>query len=45
MLAPAAVVGGALGSYLGSRRLPVRAISLLLATVLVIAGLKLIFTR
>ncbi len=44
-LAPAAVVAGALGSYLGSRRFPVRTISLLLASVLVIAGFKLIFTR
>jgi len=44
-LAPAVIAGGALGSYLGSRRLPVRAISLLLATVLAIAGTKLIFTR
>ncbi len=41
----AAVVGGAFGSHLGSRRLPVRAIHLLLATVLVIAGMKLIFSR
>ena len=45
VLAPAAAVAGAVGSHLGSRRLPVRAISLLLATVLVIAGCKLIFTR
>jgi uncharacterized membrane protein YfcA len=44
-LAPAAVISGAIGSHLGSRRLPVRAISLLLATVLTIAGLKLIFTK
>lgn len=44
-LAPAVVICGALGSYLGSRRLPVRAISLLLAIVLTIAGFKLIFTR
>jgi uncharacterized membrane protein YfcA len=43
-LAPAAVAAGAIGSYLGSRRFPVRTISLLLATVLTIAGLKLIFT-
>lgn len=43
-LAPAVVVSGAIGSYFGSRRLPVRAISLLLATVLIIAGLKLIIT-
>jgi len=45
VLAAAAIVGGTLGSHLGSRRFPVRAISLLLATVLVIAGAKLIFTR
>ena len=45
VLAAAAVVGGAIGSHLGSRRFPVRIISLLLATVLVIAGLKLLFTR
>lgn len=45
MVAPTAVIGGILGSYLGSRRLPVRAISILLAAVLVIAGAKLIFTR
>ena len=44
-LAPAVIVSGALGSYLGSRRLPIRAISLLLATVLIIAGLKLVFTK
>jgi uncharacterized protein len=43
-LAAAAISGGALGSYLGSRRFPVRAISVLLATVLFIAGIKLIFT-
>jgi uncharacterized membrane protein YfcA len=45
MIAPAAIVGGVLGSYFGSRRFPVRAISLLLATVLIIAGCKLIFTK
>jgi uncharacterized membrane protein YfcA len=45
VLAAAAVMGGILGSHLGSRRFPVRTISLLLATVLVIAGAKLIFTR
>ena len=44
-LAPAVLICGALGSYLGSRRFPVRTISLLLAAVLVIAGVKLIFTR
>jgi uncharacterized protein len=45
VLAAAAIVGGAIGSYLGSRRFPVRTICLLLATVLVIAGAKLIFTK
>lgn len=45
IVAPAAIVGGVLGSHLGSRRFPVRLISVLLATVLVIAGTKLIFTR
>jgi uncharacterized membrane protein YfcA len=45
VLAPAAIICGALGSYLGSRRFPARAISILLATVLLIAGMKLIFTR
>jgi uncharacterized membrane protein YfcA len=45
ILAAAAVIGGALGSHLGSRRFPVRTISLLLATVLLIAGIKLIFTK
>ena len=44
-LAAAAVIGGTAGSYLGSRRLPVRAISILLATVLIIAGTKLILTK
>jgi uncharacterized membrane protein YfcA len=41
--AVAAVAGGTLGSYLGSRRFPARTIQLLLAAVLVIAGAKLIF--
>ncbi|MBI3417368.1 MAG: sulfite exporter TauE/SafE family protein [Verrucomicrobia bacterium] len=45
LLAAAAVVGGGVGSHLGSRRFPVRTISLMLAAVLVIAGAKLIFTR
>jgi uncharacterized membrane protein YfcA len=45
VLAPAAVICGILGSHLGSRRFPVRTISLLLATVLIIAGAKLIFTQ
>ena len=44
LLAIAAVVAGTAGSYLGSRRFPARTISLLLATVLVIAGCKLLFT-
>jgi uncharacterized membrane protein YfcA len=44
-LAAAAITGGAIGSYLGSRRFPVRAICVLLATVLVIAGVKLLFTK
>jgi uncharacterized membrane protein YfcA len=43
-LAIPAIVGGTIGSYLGSRRFPVRAISILLAIVLAIAGSKLIFT-
>jgi uncharacterized protein len=43
-LAGAAVLGGAVGSYLGSRRFPVAIIKRLLAFVLTIAGLKLIFT-
>lgn len=43
IIAPCAIIGGIIGSYFGSRRFPVRAISLLLATVLVIAGVKLIF--
>jgi uncharacterized membrane protein YfcA len=45
VFAPAVISGGLLGSYLGSRRFPVRTISVLLATVLTIAGLKLIFTK
>src|SRR6266700_3482165 len=44
-LAIPAIIGVAIGSHLGSRRLPVRAISILLAIVLAIAGTKLIFTR
>jgi uncharacterized membrane protein YfcA len=43
-LAVAAVIGGAIGSRLGSRHLPVHLIHISLATVLIIAGLKLIFT-
>lgn len=45
VLAAAAIIGGAIGSHLGSRRFPIRAISLLLAIVLVIAGAKLILTK
>jgi uncharacterized membrane protein YfcA len=44
-LAIPAIIGGTIGSYLGSRRLPVRGIAIFLATVLMIAGIKLIFTR
>lgn len=44
LLAVAAVIAGTLGSYFGSRRFPVRTISIILATVLVLAGCKLIFT-
>jgi uncharacterized membrane protein YfcA len=39
-----AVVGGTLGSYLGSRRLDVTVVKRLLAVVLVIAGVKLVLT-
>ena len=45
VLAGAAIIGGTIGSHLGSRRFPIRAISLLLAAVLVIAGAKLILTK
>ena len=45
ILASAAVIGGFVGSHLGSRRFAVRAISVFLATVLLIAGTKLILTR
>jgi uncharacterized membrane protein YfcA len=40
----AAVIGGSIGSYFGSRRLPHMAIKRLLAVVLTIAGLKLLLT-
>lgn len=43
-LAIAAAVGGSAGSYFGSRRYPASTIKRLLAAVLVIAGLKLLFT-
>jgi uncharacterized membrane protein YfcA len=45
ILAAAAIIGGIIGSHFGSRRFAVRVISLCLATVLVIAGIKLIFTK
>ncbi|MEO5754344.1 MAG: sulfite exporter TauE/SafE family protein [Chthoniobacterales bacterium] len=45
ILAGSAIVGGTAGSYFGSRRFAPRTISLVLATVLVVAGAKLIFTR
>jgi uncharacterized protein len=45
ILAAAAIIGGIIGSHLGSKRFAVRMISLCLATVLIIAGIKLIFTR
>src|SRR5213083_2930523 len=45
VLAAAAIIGGTIGSHLGSRRFAVRVISLCLATVLLIAGMKLILTR
>jgi uncharacterized membrane protein YfcA len=41
-LAVVAAVGGIIGSHLGSRHLPVRGITLLLAVVLLIAGAKLV---
>ena len=44
-LAIPAIAGGTIGSYLGSRRLPVRGIAIFLAVVLAVAGTKLIFTR
>lgn len=43
-LVVAVIVGGTIGSWFGSRRLPHRTIKRLLAIVLTIAGLKLIFT-
>src|SRR6184192_887132 len=45
VLAAAAIIGGTVGSHLGSRRFAVRVISVFLSTVLLIAGTKLIFTR
>ena len=43
-LALAAILGGAIGSQVGSRQFNVRTISAMLAIVLLVAGLKLIFT-
>ncbi len=43
-LAVTAVIGGSAGSWYGSRKFPPAVIKRLLATVLVIAGLKLIYT-
>jgi len=45
VLAAAAIIGGTIGSRLGSRHFPSRTIAILLAIVLTIAGAKLIFTR
>src|SRR5881398_3084425 len=45
VLAAAAIIGGIIGSHLGSKRFAVGVISLFLATVLLIAGTKLLFTR
>src|SRR6266511_1442839 len=45
ILAAASIIGGTVGSHFGSRRFAVRVISLCLATILLIAGTKLIFTR
>jgi uncharacterized membrane protein YfcA len=44
ILAAAAIIGGIIGSHLGSRHFAVGVISLCLATVLLIAGIKLLFT-
>ena len=43
-LLAAAGIGGAIGSHLGSRRLPPSVVKRLLGIVLIIAGLKLVFT-
>src|SRR2546429_244566 len=42
VLAAAAIIGGTVGSHFGSKRFAVRVISLVLATVLLVAGMKLI---
>src|SRR6184192_2643359 len=44
-LAAAAIIGGVIGSHLGSRRFAVRVISVFLATVLLIAEIKLVLMR
>jgi uncharacterized membrane protein YfcA len=44
-LPAAALLGGAVGSYCGSRRFSVPALRMLLAMVLLLAGAKLILTR
>src|SRR5207253_7146750 len=44
-LAAAAIIGGIVGSHLGSRRFAVRMISFLLASVLLIAGMILLFRK
>lgn len=44
-MAAVAVVGGTAGAWFGSRRFPVRTIRLLLAAVLLVAGLKLVLGR
>ena len=45
VLAAPAIIGGTIGSYFGSRRFPSRAIAIMLAIILTIAGAKLILTR
>ncbi len=44
LLAVAALIGGSIGAFFGSRRLPVAAVVKSLAIVLTIAGFKLLFT-
>ena len=45
LLAPVAVAGGLIGSWLGTTRLPPLALRRVLAGVLIVAGLKLLLTR
>src|SRR5207249_9752031 len=45
VLAAAAIIGGIIGWHLGRRRFAVSVISLCLGTVLLVAGIKLLFTR